>query len=131
MILVDEIIDSHTGTVMKFYFGMDYNIVSSHPKDGSGGLMFCFVEDFNNSKKSFDRDKKIESILDNIIEEDTDIDNNYLFIYQTGKYQEQVYSSIKEKMIKQPDEIPKWMPVGRSISGEIISGNLVKPKPNI
>ncbi len=102
MVLVDEHIDKDSGVTMKFYFGLDFQKVLSHPKDGSGGMIFCFVDNYTDSKKSYERERKINNILNDIEFEDFEIDqinNSYVCIYQTSGYQNEVYKSIKEKMI--------------------------------
>lgn len=102
MVLVDEHVDKDSGVLMKFYFGLDFQMALSHPKDGSDGMMLCFVDNYIDSKKSYERERKINNILQNIEFEDFEIDqinNSYVYIYQTGGYQNEVYEAIKKKII--------------------------------
>lgn len=131
MILVDEYIDEEFNTPMRYYFGIDFKKAMCHPKDGSEGMMFCFVESFSDSQKSFERELKIDNLLDGL---DTDminreIDNAYVFIYQTGEYQEQVYTAIKNKMRDRQKYPHPWVPVSRTggrskiVGGILMNGN--------
>lgn len=128
MILVDEYIDEKFGVMMRYYFGIDFKRVLNHPKDGSDGMMFCFIESFEKSQKSFERELKIDHLLDGL-DIDTinkEIDNSYIFIYQTGEYQEQVYLAIKRKMVESIDSKYPWIPVSRpGIKGKIVAGILM------
>lgn len=111
MILVEEYIDEKFEVPMRYYFGIDFDRVFSHPKDGSEGMMFCFVKNFDDCQKSFERNIKIDSLLDNIDLNSINnkIDNSYVVIYQTENYQEQVYSAISKKM-KSLDAVIPWVP---------------------
>lgn len=129
MILVSEHIDESTKIPMKFYFGIDFDRVLSHPSDGSDGLMFCFFENFEEECKKYKRESKINNILyDNNIDNIDDIDNNYLMLYQTGEYQKQVYESIRDKMIKH-----SWkythpiVPIAGEIRGYLIKDTRKSP----
>lgn len=129
MILVDEYMDDELGKPMRYYFGIDFKKVISHPKDGSDGMMFCFVESFIESQKSFQRELKIDHLLDNTeIDIDKEIDNTYVFVYQTGEYQEQVYLAIKKKMMEGRKYEHPWVSVSgiggsKTIGGIIMNGN--------
>lgn len=106
MTLIDEI--TNDDFKYCFYSGIDFEKAFNHPKDGSEGFMICFVENFLDEKRAYDRELKINSIIYNDSLSDTleNIDNNYMMIYQTGEYQQQVYESVKKKLIR-----PKSNPI--------------------
>lgn len=88
---------------VSFYEGIDMDFAINHPKDGSNGLIIFFIDSWVNEVKTYERQNKLKSILDNDNSECfklEDIDNNYLSIYQTnGVGIEQTYNIIKDKML--------------------------------
>ena len=46
MILIDEIIVDNVN--IKFYEGMDFDLLLNHSRDGSDGFVFCFIESWVN-----------------------------------------------------------------------------------
>jgi len=99
MILISkEIID---GDEIKYYDGIDFDIVKKHPHDGSNGFIFCFVDNWVSEIKKYNRSNKIDTIIDNKNENIFDmeeINNNYVCIYQTNGLTQQVYETIKENI---------------------------------
>jgi len=129
MILASEHIDERTKVPMKFYFGIDFDRVLSHPVDGSDGLMFCFFGNFEEECKKYKRESILNNILhDNDINSIEDINNNYIVLYQTGEFQKQVYESIRDKMIKHSwkYEYPAVI-VGGEIKGYLIKDTRKTP----
>ena len=61
MILIDTLIVD--GNKFDFYDGIDFAILKNHPKDGSNGFIFCFVENFVNELQSHKRQNKINSVF--------------------------------------------------------------------
>lgn len=99
MILISkEIID---GEEVRYYDGIDFDIINNHPSDGSDGFIFCFVDNWVSEIKKHNRDKKIDVIIEDK-EEDffdmNDINNNYVCIYQTNGLTHQVYETIKKNI---------------------------------
>jgi hypothetical protein len=96
----------------KFYKGIDFDIALNHPNDGSEGLLLFIVDDFISELKSYNRDCKIESIID-----DTDVkyfewnsisDNNYIAIYQTEGRISNIHNLIS-KIINNANN--QWVPI--------------------
>lgn len=115
MILISE--DILDGVNVKYYDGIDINIAQEHPKDGSGGFIFCFVDKWVSEIKKHNRGSKIDNILSDkdIIEFDMDsLNNSYICIYQTNGNLEPVYNAIKENIHK---KIGKPWLVGDCIRG--------------
>lgn len=87
---------------VSFYEGIDIDLAINHPKDGSNGFIIFFIESWVNEVKSYERQKKLKSILDDDNSECfklEDIDNNYLSIYQTsGVGIQKTYDIIRNKI---------------------------------
>jgi hypothetical protein len=69
----------------KFYSGIDFDIALNHPNDGLSGFLFFIVGNFISEIESHKRDRKIQSIIENVEFEDfewSSINNNYIAIYQ-------------------------------------------------
>ena len=101
MILISE--EKIDDINVKYYDGIDLKMAQEHPKDGSGGFIFYFVENWVSEVKKYDRESKIDNILSDkeVIDFDIDIvNNNYICIYQTDGDLEIVYKAIKENIHK-------------------------------
>jgi len=96
MILISkEIID---GEEVRYYEGIDFDIIKEHPKDGSKGFIFCFVDNWVSEVKKYNRDNKIDTIIEDKdvkVFDMEEIDNNYVCIYQTNGSTKQTYEAIK------------------------------------
>lgn len=103
MNFLDETIINNTK--FRFWSGFDLKEILSHPKDGSNGFMIVLVESIDSERLKFDRDLKINKILDidpdlefdDILKE---LDNNYLALYQSRGEDELLIKIIKEKFHK-------------------------------
>ena len=97
MILLDEI--EVEKVAVRFWEGIDIEKISKHPKDGSEGLMIVLFD----SLKQERIEHKIYSILEDteidIDEFITNIDNNYVTLYQTNGFTDELISVIKNKFI--------------------------------
>ena len=83
MILIEEI--SIDNMLVRFYDGIDFDIVMNHPKDGKSGFIFCFIENWVSEVKKWERNSKIDSVMGNKYFEkfqSESIENNYVAIYQ-------------------------------------------------
>jgi endonuclease V-like protein UPF0215 family len=113
MNLIESIIVD--GSVFSFYNGIDFDIVMNHPDDGSNGFIFCFIENWVDEVKSWERESKLDSVLNNkLIEEfnSKKIENNYLAIYQLqGTEPGVLFEIIKEKVIKKNFPEHPWIPI--------------------
>ena len=85
MILIDSM--EYENTIVKFYNGVDFDKLIKHPKDGKEGFIFCFIENWVKEVKSYNRELKLESIVNNseFNEFKWDLlENNYISVYQTS-----------------------------------------------
>lgn len=99
MILISE--EKIQDNNVKYYKGIDFNIAQKHPKDGSGGFLFFFVEKWSDEVKKYNRESKIDNIIDSKPIDNFDIDqldNNYICIYQTDGNFDVIYESIKNNI---------------------------------
>jgi len=88
---------------VKFYKGIDFDILLNHPKDGSNGFIYCFIDNWVSEIKVYNRQRKILSVIDDVKYKEFDwsnIDNKYICIYQTdGIGIDILYQAIREKVI--------------------------------
>lgn len=125
MILIETIeVDSNK---ISFYNGIDFDVLKNHPKDGSEGFIFCFVENFVTEVQSHKRQNKINSVLTSDIskEFDTkDIENNYIAIYQLqGTEPGVLFEVIKQKVITKNFPEHPWIPISGLKTGAWRIGN--------
>ena len=103
------------GVDFYFYNGIDFDIIINHPKDGSGGFIFCFVENFFKEVKKWERESKIDSILsEKLVQKfnSQDIENNYTAIYQLeGTEPGTLFEVIKDKVLKKNFPEHPWIPI--------------------
>lgn len=113
MILIDEIIVINTP--VRFYEGINFDEVINHPKDGSNGFIIFFINKWVDEVHSYNRDKKIESIVNGepFKEfESEDIDNSYVSIYQVeGVGIEEMYKTIRKKIESNSFPNQPWEPI--------------------
>jgi len=107
MILIEEV--DYKGTSVKFYNGVDFDLLLSHAKDGSDGFIYCFMDSWLKEVKSYNRNNKLKSIIDGVEYSDFEwesINNDYVAIYQAdGIDINLLYQSIREKVLK--NHLPK------------------------
>jgi hypothetical protein len=100
MILIDKIIIDNVK--VEFYEGMDVDKLLNHPKDGSNGFIYCFIDNWVSEIKRYNRQRKISSVIDGVLYEEFEwdnINNNYICIYQTeGMLIKDVYETIRKKV---------------------------------
>jgi hypothetical protein len=89
----------------------------NHPKDGSNGFIFCFIDSWIKEVNSWERDSKIDSVLTNELFKkfnNQDIENNYVAIYQlVGMELNTLFQIIKEKVINKNFPEHPWIPIFR------------------
>lgn len=109
MILIsEEVIDQVN---YRFYNGIDFDQAISHPKDGSEGMIYYFIDNWENEIKKINRDKKINMVIDNITFDPlVEINNDYIIVYQTGSYLNQIYEAVK-KNLKSTLIYDPWQPI--------------------
>lgn len=97
----------------KFYMGLNIDLISDHPDDGSEGFLIFFIESWEKEFNSHNRNLKIDSLLnDKRYKEFTsdDINKNCVSIYQIdGIGFEQVYNLVLDKIERTYNE--PWIPV--------------------
>jgi hypothetical protein len=114
MTLIEEVYKENTK--IQFYEGIDFNVIMNHSKDGSDGFIYCFIDNWVEEVKKWERDSKINSIIYNQkIEEfqSENINNNWICIYQTqGTDTITLYKVIKDKVVNKnfTDHQP-WVPI--------------------
>jgi hypothetical protein len=124
MNLIEQIIVDDK--IVAFYDGIDFSVLTNHPKDGSNGFIFCFVENFVNELQSHKRQNKINSVLDTDSAEfeTKDIENNYIAIYQLeGTEPGLLYEIIKNKVINKNFPEHPWIPISGINKGAWKIGN--------
>jgi hypothetical protein len=104
----------NSGIVIRYYEGIDFNIVLKHPKDGSRGMLIFFIEKWQDEVIKWRRENKINKILgDNYIESNLyEIENNFIAIYQSdGVSTKEIYEVIRKKV--ESGNLPNqpWTPV--------------------
>jgi len=110
MTLIDEIVINDTN--IRFYKGIDFEMILNHPKDGSNGMLYFFIDKWSVVEQVHNRQNTINSLL-NESEELLDIhniDNNYIVIYQTNGDTDVVYSCVRDKLntFKEDPWIPQY-----------------------
>ena len=98
------------GSEVRYYDGIDFDIIKSHPKDGSGGFIICFVDSWVSEVKKYNRGNKIDTIINNKETNEFDIEeinNNWVCIYQANGMTEQVYETIKKNLHRKVSK--PWM----------------------
>jgi hypothetical protein len=104
----------YKGLSIKYYDGIDFNLALSHPKDGKKGMLIFFIERWENEVNIWKRDNKIKEVLgeDYIKKSLSEIDNNYIAIYQSdGLSIQELYISIRKKV--ESGNLPNqpWIPI--------------------
>ena len=102
-------------TYVSFYNGIDFDYLMNHPKDGSNGFIFCFIDNLVKEVKIWERESKIDSVLTNELVKkfnSQDIDNNYIAIYQLeGTEPGVLFKVIKEKVLNKSFPEHPWIPI--------------------
>lgn len=99
MKILDEI--NIDGDIVKFYDGIDFDFVHNYKKKE---LLVIFIDNWTSEYKRYERNSKIDYILDDKKINLKDIENNYIAIYQTNGFLEPVYETIKKKMLEKHGE---------------------------
>ena len=97
------------GTNVFFYDGIDFDMIRDH-KEEDGFLIF-FVDSYINSVKSWERQSRLNSILENKEIEHFDSEkyqNNNIAIYQTSGNLMPVYETIRKKLTEPAGQWNPW-----------------------
>jgi hypothetical protein len=95
-----------SGTDTYFYDGIDFEMIRNH-KEENGFLIF-FVDSYINSIKVWERENRLNSILEGTDFEDFESEkyqNNHIAIYQTSGNLIPVYEAIKKKILEPPNNV--------------------------
>lgn len=121
MVLIDDIIVDNVE--VRFYEGMDIDMLLNHPKDGTRGFIYCFIGNWVNEIKTYNRQRKISSVIDDIKYKEFEwdnINNNYICIYQTeGMLIKDVYETIRKKVEVNKFPNQPWITMGILDKGAI------------
>lgn len=113
MNLIEKIIVD--GLSISFYNGIDFSVIRNHPKDGSNGFIFCFIENWVKEVKKYQRQNKIDSVLDGkkiVNFNSKHLENNYVAIYQLeGTEPGVLFDVIKQKVINKNFPEHPWIPI--------------------
>jgi hypothetical protein len=92
---------------------MDFDLLLNHAKDGSNGFIFCFIKNWLTEVKSYNRQRKLSSVVDDIDYEEFEwgkIDNNFISVYQTeGMGIHDVYQTIRKKVERKQFDSRPWI----------------------
>lgn len=101
MTLIEKMVINKIG--VSFYNGIDFDVIMNHSKDGADGFIFCFIKNWTDEVKSWERNCKINSVLTNeLIKKfkSKDIENDFVSIYQLDGIEIGVLLEIiKEKIV--------------------------------
>lgn len=108
--------------IIKYYDGMDLNVVSKHPKDGSKGVLVCFIKNW----KASVRNNKIDNVLTNEkIININDINNNNVIIYQVDNIPIiELYDVVKDKLENGSFDSKPWVAIAGIDKGGWKIGNI-------
>lgn len=102
MILIDSA--NKNGIDILFYDGIDIKRIINHPKDGSSGLIVCYIDGYARHMTGIKRESKIDSILNDSKYEPfdiADIENDWIIMYETsGIGIEALHLLIKGKIVE-------------------------------
>ena len=106
---------------VRIYDGIDFEIIRGHSRSGADGFIVCFVQNFKNETQSFERENKIQDLLSDSQRRNfqlTDLDNNFLIIYQIPiSDQALLLEIIKEKILYQNFFDHSWLPLDTTEGG--------------
>lgn len=102
------------GLKISFYSGIDFDMAINHPKDGSDGHKFFFIESWRVEVKSWERQKKIDSILGSSEVKKFSsklLENDFVSIYQLeGTESSVIYKHVREKVLRGELINQTWLP---------------------
>lgn len=90
---------------IKFWSGFDLQTILSHPKNGTKGIMVVLIESIDSERIKFERDLKLNKILNLNVHLDFDdllqkLENKYLALYQSRGEDELLVKILKDKFHK-------------------------------
>jgi hypothetical protein len=112
MNLIDNLVVNDL--IISFYSGMNIDLLKKHPKDGSGGKIVCFIDSWKSCVKSWERESKIKSVIQNTNQKKfkfSDIENDFIEIYQIEETSVDVLLKIIKEKLKRDENISHWFSV--------------------
>lgn len=98
---------------VNFWYGLDLDRISKHPKNGSEGFMIILFDSFQQERLDY----KISNIFENYEINFDDffekLDNNYLLLYQCGDYKEDLIETIKKNLYRQIVNLNNFRIIGK------------------
>jgi hypothetical protein len=101
-------------TEIKYYEGIDFDIVKNHPKDGSNGMLIFFIHNWVKEVNKWKRNNVINELLGEKNEKYdlSNIDNNFISIYQSeGIPIDILFETIKGKIEREQFINKPWTPI--------------------
>lgn len=111
LILIEKI--EVDGIDTYFYDGIDFSMIKSHK--GENGFLIFFVENYVSEIKKYERQNKLDSILEGTHIEKFDWDDyrsDYVAIYQTSGNLIPIYKSIREKILDTTNSVFPYKIIG-------------------
>jgi hypothetical protein len=100
---------------IKYYEGIDFDIVKEHPKDGSNGMLIFLIFSWKKEVNKWKRNSLISELLDEKKPDKWDlsnIDNNFISIYQSeGIPIDILFETIKGKIERGQFINQTWTPI--------------------
>jgi hypothetical protein len=102
--IIDEVVVNEN--IIKFYSGIDFDYINSYDKKE---LIIIFIDNWSSEIRNY----KIDTVLQEDKSILSEINNNYIMIYQTNGFLEPVYQTIKKKIIMKQLELPYFTEIKR------------------
>lgn len=105
MTLIEEI--NIETCIVRFYDGIDFDMIRDHKKEE---FLIFFIDNWLDSYKQWERDKKIDSLLTDIDDDfnPRTMENNWIAVYQTSGNLEMTYLTIKSKLLERKPFFEPW-----------------------
>jgi hypothetical protein len=104
LILIEKI--EICGTDTYFYDGIDFDMIRDHK--GEDGFLIFFVDSYISEVKGWERESRLNSILDGTDFEDFESEkyqNTHIAIYQTSGNLIPVYEAVKKKILETSNRV--------------------------
>lgn len=93
--------------IVRFYDGIDFDMIRDHCTDD---FLIFFIDSWSIEIKKWKRDNKIDLLLNGIDDNfnPSEIENNFIAIYQTCGDLDLVYKTIKDKILDKNPYFNTW-----------------------
>jgi len=105
MRLIEEI--NITTSIIRFYDGIDFDMIRDHTTED---FLIFFIDSWSTEVKKWERDNKINNILNNIYNDfnPSEINNNFILIYQTSGDLDLVYKTVRDRLLDKEPYFNNW-----------------------